>query len=118
MVELCTHTPEPEGPRPCRAVWPGIDVFLCIWHVLAAWSKQLRQKLGPGKGARFQQAFDAMYAMMMMRALPTPEATLAALSAMADTFADTFKDDPAIVTYFQSHWLPKLGAQPPARLHA
>lgn len=94
----------------CRAVWPGIDVFLCIWHVVAAWAKQLRQKFGPGKGARFQLAFDALHAMMKLSALSTPAETRAALQAMASEFATTFQAEPAVVAYFQKHWLPKLGA--------
>ena len=48
----------------CRLVFPGMVMFLCVWHVLKCWLTNLRNKLVDK--LKFTEYFDALHVLMYM----------------------------------------------------
>lgn len=91
----------------CRAVFPGAPVYLCTFHVLQAWLKQLRVKVCSKQ--RFLEAFQMLRRVMLLEASGSEADRMAAVDREVKAFKEAFATEPAVLEYFRSTWEKKKG---------
>jgi hypothetical protein len=75
-------------PCPFRVTFEGVPVFLCTFHVLQAWLRNIRCKLH--NKAKAKEAFDALYSIMYLKAVGTSEHRAAAVQEGMCAFEEAF----------------------------
>jgi hypothetical protein len=91
-----------------RVSFEGVPVFLCTFHVLQAWLKNIRCKLS--NKARAKEVFDALYSILYLKAVGTSEDRGAAVQQAMCAFRAAFASESALITYFDNTWTAKWSA--------
>jgi hypothetical protein len=89
-------------------MFEGVPVFLCTFHVLQAWLKNIRCKLS--NKARAKEVFDALYSILYLKAVGTSEDRGAAVQQAMCDFRAAFASESALITYFDNTWTAKWSA--------
>jgi hypothetical protein len=97
----------PPGSCTFRVSFEGVPVFLCTFHVLQAWLKNIRCKLS--NKARAKEAFNAVYSILYLRAVGTSEDRAAAVEQAMCAFRAAFASG-ALTAYFDNTWTAKWSA--------
>jgi len=100
----------------CRAVWPGVKVELCDWHVKRSWLKQLIMKV-PGAAQAdlrvemFYALSDIMYGATISNSATVTDAQLEAeVTAEVEAFCQEYEQHaPLFVQYFRTYWQDRPG---------
>jgi hypothetical protein len=84
-----------------------VPVFLCTFHVLQAWLKNIRCKLHKVKA---KEAFDALYSIMYLKVVGTSEHRAAAVQEAMRAFREAFVSEGVLIEYFDKTWTAKWSA--------
>lgn len=90
-----------------RAVFPGAPVYLCTFHVLQAWLKQLRVKIRAKQ--HFKEAFQMLRGVMYLKASGTEAERMAAVDRSLEDVKAAFSEEKELLEYFHSTWEKKKG---------
>lgn len=88
----------------CRKVL-NVDPYLCTWHATKAWLEQCRNKLVDKD--RFQEAFDALHDVMVMKLVGTREERLQQVDDALKKVQEQFAGETEWLKWLNRAWVPK-----------
>lgn len=87
----------------CRAVFPGVPIYICNWHVKRAWIKNLvlHVKDVDTRHAMFARLADIMHSCRA----DSGEVTMEQVRSMVSKFLEDYAVEASFIGYFTKEWL-------------